>query len=183
MYTHCKQNIYVSIVSLVNNKMLCLILNICFRMPLSRAEVQRCYRERKKNREGEDYLAKERKRQQKYYTSVLQFSLSEKKKRNEEIKRVRKHRIARRLDRQPVIEREDNNDSISGYYSQESSSSCLVVRLPVRRNGTKTRLCRALETAKAKLKKVISDNIETKKKVRTLQKKVTETNNSKTENV
>ena len=158
--------------------------NVCFRMPLSRAEVQRRYRERKKKREGEDYLAKERKRQQKYYTSVSQLSLSEKKKRNEEIrKRVRKHRIARRLDGQQVIEKEDNSDSTSGYYSQEPSSSRLVVRLPVRRNGPKKRLCRALETAKAKPRKVISDNIETKKKVRTnTTKKVTETNNSKTEN-
>ena len=35
-------------------------------MPLSRAQIQRAYRERKKAKEGENYLRKERTRRMKY---------------------------------------------------------------------------------------------------------------------
>jgi len=78
-------------------------------------------------------------------------------------KRVQKHGVSRKLDIHKVIARENTNGSASGYCIQESTSSHLVVWLPIRLIGPQKWLYRALETANAKLRRLCSDNIETKK--------------------
>ena len=65
-------------------------------MPLSRAEIQKAYRERKKATEGANYLRKERKRRMKYYVPSADLTESQRKKRNkknnEVLKRYRQKR-------------------------------------------------------------------------------------------
>ena len=62
-----------------------------------RAQVQKEYRERKKTKEGETYLAKERARQKKNYIKVEDLKSDDAKKRREKIReRVRKHRQAKK---------------------------------------------------------------------------------------
>jgi len=52
-------------------------------------------------------------------------------------KREQKHEVSRKLDIHKVIARENTNGSASGYCSQESTSSYLVVRLPILLIGLK----------------------------------------------
>lgn len=138
-------------------------------MPLSRAEIQKRYRERKKLEEGRGYLEKESRRQRKYYVPVANLSTSEKRKRNESIKkRVRKHRLSKATEQNRQV---SDIDSESGYSTQQSSSR-LVVKLPLRRNGPKRRINNALKSANTKLRRIIKLNIESNKKVRTLQRKL-----------
>ena len=66
-------------------------------MPRSRAEIQRAYRERKKAKEGENYLRKERTRRMKYYVPAAELSTKERKRRNKQnAERVKRHREKRR---------------------------------------------------------------------------------------
>jgi hypothetical protein len=61
-------------------------VNICFIfqvMGKCRAEIQKAYREKKKQKEGESYLAKERQRRMTYYTPSSELSRTERIKRNE----------------------------------------------------------------------------------------------------
>jgi hypothetical protein len=52
-------------------------------MGKSRAEIQKAYREKKKQKEGESYLTKERQRRMIYYTPSSELSRTERVKRNE----------------------------------------------------------------------------------------------------
>lgn len=65
-------------------------------MPLSRAEIQKAYIERKKAKEGESYL-RERTRRMKYYVPSAELSTNERKRRNKQnAERVKKHRDKRK---------------------------------------------------------------------------------------
>jgi len=55
------------------------------------------------------------------------------------------------------------NESASGYCIQESTSSHLVVRLLILLIRPQKMVIHALETGNAKLRRLYSDNIETKK--------------------
>ena len=60
-------------------------------MPLSRVEIQRRHREKKKRLMGEDYLRAERERKRKYYIPVDELSEQDlKKRRSQTLKRVNK---------------------------------------------------------------------------------------------
>ena len=62
-----------------------------------KAQVQKEYRERKKAKEGETYLAKERARQKKNYVKVEDLKSDDAKKRRRKTReRVRKHRQAKK---------------------------------------------------------------------------------------
>ena len=61
-------------------------------MPLSRAEIQRRYREKKKSQDGEKYLKEERERKKKYYVPVANLSKNDlAKRRTQTLQRVKKH--------------------------------------------------------------------------------------------
>ena len=63
------------------------------KMVLSRAEIQKQYRERKKVKEGEKFLAKERARQKKYFVPIASLSRQDKEKRRQSVReRVQKYR-------------------------------------------------------------------------------------------
>lgn len=75
-------------------------------MELSRAEIQRCYRERKKAKEGEAYMARERERTTKYYVPSRELSSRDRKERNR--KRLtsnrRNRQEKRELRQKPTLE-------------------------------------------------------------------------------
>ena len=145
-------------------------------MPLSRAEIQKRYRERKKQQEGERYLARERVRQKKNYIPAEMLTRSAKKDRNDRIReRVRRCRRNKKIIQEEANRRENNpvSPQSSGYNSQDSAGEPLVVRVPnARRNGPRKRLSKALRKANDKLRKVIAENINVRRKLKTLQRKV-----------
>lgn len=148
--------------------------NVCFRMPLSRAEIQKRYRERKKSVEGEKYLEKERARQLKYYKPVAKLTNSERKKRNEKIKaRVKKHRLIKKCEAVAARQIEsDGEQSSSGYGTNSTEMNRLIVRLPNRGNGPRRRLSTSLKKANEKMRKIIHENIEIKRKLKTTQRRL-----------
>jgi len=97
------------------------------------------------------------------HTSLTLVFIQEMKRNVEMRKRVQKRGVSRKLDIHNVIARENANVSASGYCSQESTSSHLVLRLPKHLIEPQKWLYRSLETANAKLRRLCSDNIETKK--------------------
>ena len=97
------------------------------------------------------------------HTSLTLVFIQEMKRNVEMRKRVQKRGVSRKLDIHKVIARENTNGSASGYCSQESTSSHLVVRLPIRLIEPQKWLYRALASANTKLRRLCSDNIETKK--------------------
>ncbi|XP_013401704.1 uncharacterized protein LOC106167464 [Lingula anatina] len=145
-------------------------------MPLSRAEIQKNYRERKKRNERETYLAKERARQKRNYVPVGTLTERKRSKRRDEVKeRVRKCRQKKKVENaaidipNPV---ESTNDT-SGYETMQSDHSTrLIVRLPNRRNGPRKRLSKALRKSRDKLKSLKKENEGLKKKVKCVQRKM-----------
>jgi len=62
-------------------------------MPMTKAEKQRAYRERKKKNEGGAYIEKERKRIRGYYVPIEERSKKEQEKRRNKVRRhVKQHR-------------------------------------------------------------------------------------------
>ena len=113
-------------------------------MPLSRAEIQKRYREKKKATEGEAYLARERARQTINYVPADLLTRSARKRRNDNIKeRVRKHRLHKKISasRNEDADGNDTTEEKSGYETQDSKLSRLIVKLlNGRRNGPKMRI-------------------------------------------
>ena len=68
------------------------------------------------------------------HTSLSLVFIQEIKRNVEMRKQVQKRGVSRKLDIHKVIARENTNGNASGYCSQESTSSHLVVRLPKHQN-------------------------------------------------
>ena len=145
-------------------------------MPLSRAEIQKRYREKKKATEGEAYLARERARQKRNYIPTEMLNSSGKKKRNSSIReRVRKHRLQSKLSasRNEDAEENDTRGETSGYDTQDSNVNHFIVKLPnARRNGPKKRLSKTIAQIRRKMTKLRSENETLRKKLRTAQRKL-----------
>ncbi|CAG2205911.1 unnamed protein product [Mytilus edulis] len=71
-------------------------------MPMTKAEKQKAYRDRKKQQEGESYLEKERQRTKAYYVPIAERSKTDQEKRRKKVRKlVQKHR---ERNRQSTIE-------------------------------------------------------------------------------
>ncbi|KAK6191213.1 hypothetical protein SNE40_002951 [Patella caerulea] len=125
-------------------------------MVKSRAEIQREYRQRLKEKNNEAYLKKERERRKKNYAPSSLLPRKERLKRNMKNKKYLR-RYRRRLREQAAIDAAvENDESIlnsSGYESTNTSHeqvTPLMVRMsfPNRRNGSRRRVSRAVATAK-----------------------------------
>lgn len=121
-------------------------------MPLSRAEIQRAYRERKKAKEGENYLRKERTRRMKYYVPAAELSTKERKRRNKQnAERVKRHREKRRTEAAQA--EESNAGETSGYETNMTSTGeqeHLVVRMNFntsKKSSSRKRISRAVSKA------------------------------------
>ncbi|XP_070579275.1 uncharacterized protein [Ptychodera flava] len=166
-------------------------------MPKSRAEIQRAYRERKKEKEGDAYLAKERERRRRNYIPSSQLNRVQRIRRNEQNRmRLRKHRDKKRQMLEALAEERQSDSPVesSGYETRGEGSSSqttpLVVKLPFprlsgRRLGPKRRTQRALASAYRKISKLegkytqLQRNHEAvKKRLERLKKKTAMTANS-----
>lgn len=140
-------------------------------MALTRAEIQKNYRERQKKKNGQ-FLKKERARQKRNYVPVNCLTDSERKKCNMKTKqRVHKHRLKKRDN---AALRPEQIVSESGYETVGSSGlGPLIVKLPnARRNGPRKRLSKALRNANTSLKELKLENEILKRKVKTTQRKM-----------
>ena len=101
---------------------------------------------------------------------------SERKRRNDNIKeRVRKHRLHRKISasRNEDADGSDTTEEESGFETQDSNVSRLIVKLPNgRRNGPKMRISKALSKAQRNLKKLTSENEKLRTKLKTAQRKL-----------
>jgi hypothetical protein len=130
-------------------------------MGKSRAEIQKNYRERKKQAEGKAYLKKESTRVLKYYVPSAELTAPKRKARNEKAKaNNRKYR------RDKKAKLQIQNDSASGYESMQENS--LIVKMPFdpkgRGSGGKKKYTRALARAHVSLKSLAEEKEKYRKK-------------------
>ncbi|XP_060575939.1 uncharacterized protein LOC132733324 [Ruditapes philippinarum] len=134
-------------------------------MPKSRAEVQKAYRQRLKEKNNDLYLAKERLRRKQSYTPSHLLSNKERDARNKKnrdyLKVFRnKERQAEELARNQH-EQQPATPGTSGYESGQSNSRLVVnMNFPNRRNGPRMRISKELKRAKKELDKM-RENYET----------------------
>ena len=140
---------------------------------------KRLYREKKKQKEGESYLAKERQRRMTYYTPSSELSRIERVKRNEtNSEYLRTWRQKKRDDQihQDLEHESLENEALptSGYESVSSSlNNSLQDRFnfhPRKKNASRVRISRALSTAHRNISKLKKDNHQLTKRTKTLQK-------------
>ena len=150
-------------------------------MGKSRAEIQKAYRGKKKQKEGESYLAKERQRRMAYYTPISELSRTERVKRNEknsEFLRTWRQRNRDDQNRQDLENESLENEALStnGYESVSSSlNNSLQVCFnfhPRKKNASRVRIRRALSTAHMNISKLKKDNHQLTKRTKTLQKRL-----------
>ncbi len=136
-------------------------------MAKSRAEIQKAYRQRLKEKNNAQYLEKERERRRRSYVPSNSLTKHEKEVRNRKNRMyLRKYREKKRQQAQLNEDALDESLNTSGYDSAESEH--LVVRMdfhrPTRANGPRMRVSRELKKTKKQLE-------EMKSKVALLQRK------------
>lgn len=86
-------------------------------MGKTRAEIQRQYRERKKAKEGEHYLERERERNRKNYVPIAARTKKDQKTRREKVRKyVQDHRMRKRIEQRRSV----NAD----FLSENNSNEC-----------------------------------------------------------
>lgn len=146
-------------------------------MVLSRAEIQKQYRERKRAKEVEKFLAKEKARQKKYSVPIASLSRREKEKRRQSVReRVQKYRKKKKIEKAENLEVDNDSDMLetSGYESLLSENlKRFVVKLPcARKNYPTKRISRALSKANYNLKNLKNENEKLRRKLKTTQRKM-----------
>ncbi|VDI19574.1 Hypothetical predicted protein [Mytilus galloprovincialis] len=152
-------------------------------MPMTKAEKQKAYRDRKKQQEGESYLEKERQRTKAYYVPIAERSKTDQEKRRKKVRKlVQKHR---ERNRQSTIEPSTSQpsqqvESTSQEQEQVVSSSTdnpistpLVVRLPCQnpKNRTRKRISRQVAKCNREIERLKGENINTQRKYKTVSKR------------
>lgn len=158
-------------------------------MTKTRAEIQKAYRERKKAKEGEDYLRKERERRMKYYIPSSELSNAARKKRNEANRlALKRYRMRRSLERQQAnLSNETVNTS--GYDTGveinpgPSTSTPLRVKMDfsslARSSGGRKRVSNALGRARKEISILKECQKNMTRKYKTLQRQVQRQRKSK----
>jgi hypothetical protein len=121
-------------------------------MGKTRSEIQKAYRKRKKQQEGEAYLAKERRRRMTYYVPSSELTTSARTKRNKKnSENLRKWRRKKKQEIQDAIPVNDDDNRPGRSGDDGALSSCLSSHLIVRmdfqtrtKNATRVRTSRAL---------------------------------------
>ena len=157
-------------------------------MGKTQAEIQKAYRERKKLKEGVEYLDRETKRVMKYYTPVSDVS---KKKANERRKRnrenVKRHRQKKKQEKEAAasatLPEEDDNREVGGSNIQESEVSSstddrachsrLIVKLPSleSKKRSRKRISRSTSKSRRVIKKLEEENKNLERKYKKVSKR------------
>lgn len=153
-------------------------------MGKSRADIQKAYRERKKQALGQDFLKAERERVRQYYVPASLLSKKKRAERNQ--KNKLRNQLCRacknvRLNALRVRETSDDEPSDSGYSSiaenPGNSSTPLIVKLPAmgsatRANGAKKARIRALAKAHKSISKLQQKKKELERKLKAKSKQI-----------
>ena len=151
-------------------------------MVKSRADIQREYRRRKKEKEGEEYLEKERKRVKGYYVPIQDRTPAERKKRRENVRKfVRQHRLKKLQEKHQSTrsetaststERDEVEDEFGVSSTRPSTSSVMTVKLPSfdPKNRSRKRIARATANHHREIKKLRAANDNLKKQLKRISK-------------
>lgn len=146
-------------------------------MAKTKAEIQKAYRERKKQREGENYLAKERARVKGYYVPIEDRPTRQANNRRQKVRAwVEKHRELKKAQKSDEIDNRldsgaDNQlqdmEVISSTTTQDmevssstnASTSSLIVKLPhlIPQNRTRSRVTRATSKLRRDVKRLTKE--------------------------
>ena len=152
-------------------------------MVKSRADIQREYRRRKKEKEGEEYLEKERKRVKGYYVPIQDRTPAERKKRRENVRKfVRQHRLKKLQEKHQSTrsetaststERDEVEDEFGVSSTRPSTSSVMRVKLPSfdPKNRSRKRIARATANHHREIKKLRAANDNLKKQLKRISKR------------
>lgn len=163
-------------------------------MGKSRAEIQRAYRQRKREAEGEIFLDKERKRTRKYYVPISERSKSDQKARREKVrKNVQQFRLRKRLaklqeeqrticQRTECMETDENGVSSTTHGTKECEHQSnktptvnepLIVKLPgfQAKQRSRRRVSRALSKKSREMEKLKATNKQLQTKIKTVSKR------------
>ncbi|XP_061183299.1 uncharacterized protein LOC133191568 [Saccostrea echinata] len=135
-----------------------------------RAEIQKAYRERLKQKDNEGYLAKERARRRACYVPSAQLSRKKLKERNEK-NRERLRRFYEKKRREREIDGENTNHDTSGYETAESGLLQVQFQFPNRKKGPQKRWKEDLIKARERIRELEKQNKETKRKNKSLQRR------------
>ena len=157
-------------------------------MPKSRAEIQKAYRERQKQKEGRDYVERERTRKRKAYIPAANLDDNALKKRRLDQKaRVEKYRKEQK-EKQCAIERAAEASSTQKRQTRSASKEAeKVPHLMVKFNfnkakkasATRKRVSRALSKAHREIEKLEERNKKLQNKTWKLQKRIQRSGSSK----
>jgi len=145
-------------------------------MGKSKAEIQRQYRERKKLREGEAYLKRERERVKGYYVPIAEMPKKKAKQRRKKIREyVGRHRMEKKLKAASNTQTNqiDTCNIIQDFEVTSSNSSSLIVRLPSidQRIRSRRRISRATAKCMRSIEKLKEENTKLSRKVKTVSKR------------
>ena len=146
-------------------------------MAKSKAEIQKAYRERKKLREGEAYLKKERERIKAYYVPIDEKPQRKAEERRQKIREwVRQHRLKNKNKSKTVTNNLEQSAEVSSSSSDVTSTmntELLVVKLP--KLATKKRTRTRVNRANTKHRRTIADlsgkNEQLNRKIKTVSKR------------
>lgn len=125
-------------------------------MGKSRADIQKAYRQRLKEKNNEQYLAKERDRRRRNYIPNEQLSTKKRQERNQKNRDYLKQYRRKKKEAAALIHQEPEPNT-SGYESTASrGQNRMVVRLnyPNRSNGPRMRISKELDKARKELKQM-----------------------------
>ena len=151
-------------------------------MVKSRADIQKEYRRRKKEKEGA-YLEKERKRVKGYYVPIQERTPAERKKRRENVRKfVRQHRLNKLQEKHQTTrsetpststKRDEVEDEFGVSSTRPSTSSLMTVKLPSfdPKNRSRKRIARATANHHREIKKRRAANDNLKKQLKRVSKR------------
>lgn len=153
-------------------------------MAKSRAQIQKEYRERKKQQMGEEYKEKERKRAKKYYTPTADLDKTAQKKRREKIRlQVQKFRTERKQQSRLAKKAEEEYIAADSHGLRSSNnpnnpSLPLIVDFNFQKgkNMARKRISRQVASLNRKLKKVSAEKEEFRTQNERLKKRLQRTN-------
>ncbi|VDI32445.1 Hypothetical predicted protein [Mytilus galloprovincialis] len=145
------------------------------RMPMTKAEKQKAYRDRKKQQEGESYLEKERQRTKAYYVPIAERSKTDQEKRRKKRERNRQSTIEPSTSQpsQQVESTSQEQEQVVSSSTDNPISTPLVVRLPCQnpKNRTRKRISRQVAKCNREIERLKGENINTQRKYKTVSKR------------
>ena len=155
-------------------------------MGKSKAEIQKAYRQRLKEKNNAEYLKRERERMRANYVPSSQLSESDRKKRNDRLRRNLRQFYNRK--KQERLANQVNQQETSGYETEQGSAPQERGRMRVklrfdqgRRKGALLRWKREVSSAQSRIRQLEQERVGLKTKLRSAQRKLQREKNKQKE--